>query len=417
MTLRIPLLLCFLLPFATLSGQGGWERASLTTSSGEILEGYAEDRRWRFRIRSVRFRAKREDKAEKYILSELQNFQMGGRKYIVRDVTINTSPRNPQQLVSEEDKTYEKQRIALLTLVEGTVSLYEFIDEESNRHYFIQESGQALEYLDFARYTVEKRFSKTFYKESNPFRGTLLRVLDACFRLRPEIIKAKYRKEDLVKLINNYYNCGEGTVSYTLEPEPGQWSVGLDVGIVQANPTYGEIANPVYPFRELTSLDPAFGAHIKYRFGGPRGNVALRLGAQYHSFNVNSSALDLEQEDPAAESTFFYNYTEQAAQLQLGVEVIVIRTRLPIYLETMAEYHQLIDYRENRFNRRLVNGQEVIEGQFNNFSGRGALSLSAGIGVVLGKARLSLRGSAARRKYPSYVLNLYRLGIMGSYDF
>lgn len=401
----------------TLYSQTNWESASITTTSGEIIQGYAEDRRWRFRIRSLRFRENADARVVKYSLSELSAFRLGDRRYLVQDVKVNTSPRDPQKLVPETEKTYEKQHLALLTLIDGPISLYEFTDEDSNRHYYIKERGRALEYLDFGKYKTEKRFSKTFYKESNTFRGTLLRVLDGCTRLRPEIIKAKYRKDDLVSLINNYYRCGAGDPDYELRSEKGVWSVGLDAGMIQATPTYGEIEDPVYPFRDLTSWDPALGAHVKYRFGGRRGNVALRLGAQYHSFNVSSSAPDLEEEDPSTNSTFQYNYTEQALHIQLGAEVIIVRSRLPLFLETMAEYHQLFDYRENRFNRRVVNGQEVITGQFNNFSNRGALSLSAGVGVVVGNARLSLRGSATRRKYPRYVLNLYRVGVMGSYDF
>lgn len=417
MLLRTLLFAIFCLAGHILFAQGNWESASISTTSGEELSGYVEDRRWRFRIRSLRFRKQAGDPVLKYPVSDLRSFRLGDRRYIVRNVTINTSPRNPQKLVSEKEKTYEKHRIALLTLIEGAISLYEYTDEESNRHYFIKEQGRELEHLDFGRYTTEKRSSKIFYKEANVFRGTLLRVLDNCFRLRPEIISAKYLKEDLVDLLDNYYQCSSITPDYELHPEKGAWSIGVDVGMIQANPTYGEIENAVYPFRNLTSLDPVLGAHLKYRFGGPRGNIALRIGAQYHSFSVNSSAPDLEEEDPSTNSTFQYNYTEKALHLQLGVEAILVRSRIPLFLETMAEYHQIFDYRENRFNLRFVNGQEVIDGQFNNFSNRGALSLSAGFGVVVGNAQLSLRGSVSRRKHPKYVLNLYRLGVMGSYDF
>lgn len=43
----------------------------------------------------------------------------------------------------------------MLTLVEGPLSLYEFIDEESNRHFFISKNGKAPIYLDFGRYKMD----------------------------------------------------------------------------------------------------------------------------------------------------------------------------------------------------------------------------------------------------------------------
>lgn len=83
----------------------------------------------------------------------------------------------------------------------------------------------------------------------------------------------------------------------------------------------------------------------------------------------------------------------------------------------MAEYHRILDYQESRFNRQTINGEEVLDGLFYDFSDQGAFSLSAGVGVIISKARNSLRGTATRRKYETYLLNLYQLGVIGSYDF
>lgn len=400
-----------------LNAQANWQSATLTTTTGEELTGYIEDRRWRFRIRNLRFRSSEEAPVQKINLQDLTAFRTGSRRYLVQDVTINTSPRDRDKLVSQENAERTKIRAALLVLTAGPVSLYEYTDEESNRHYFIQASGKDLEYLDFGRYAMEQQNNKTFYRESNAFRGTLLRLLDDCFRLRQETIKVKYRRQELVSLIDSYYYCRGDRPDYTLDQENGTWSFGPDLGLIRANPTYGEIENSIYPFTNLTSSEPAIGAHLKYRFGGPRGAVAIRFGALYHNFNVTASVPDLEEEDPSINSTFEYNFNERSLHFQLGPEVVIVRSRYPVFLETMAEYHRVFSYQENRFNRRIVNGQEVLDGLFFNFPNQGALSLSMGLGVVVGDARLSLRGSISRRKYPTYVLNLYRLGVMGSYDF
>lgn len=416
---RLILLLSLLtgLAVSPVYAQSNWASATVVTSSGEEMSGYLESRPWNFRIRQLRFREQTEGATIKLQLADVRSFRIGERRYLVRDVTLNTSPRNPRALVSAEEATTKKLRVALLVLLEGPRSLYEYVDELTNRHYFTGGDDGSVIYLDFARFATEKRNSKTFYRESNVFRGVLMSLMKDCFRLRPEITRVAYTREALLELFDNYYRCAGDTPAYRLSREGGFWSVGVNAGIVRALPTYGEIERNIYPFTDLESIDPVFGAHLKYRFGGKHGTVALRLAGQYHSFSLTTSVPDPEEEDPGVASTFQYNYSERAIHLQLGPEIILVRSRYPLYLETMAEYHRVLSYRESRFNRRLVNGQEEIDGLFYSFGDRGVLSLSAGFGMVIGNARLSLRGSASRRKYPTYVLNLYRVGLMGSYDF
>ena len=416
-TIRILLgALVFAAPYI-LGAQPNWQTAQLSTTDGEELTGYVEDRRWRYRLDPVRFRKSPNSAVQKFPLSALTRFRSGNRRYLVREVAINYSPRDPRELVREEQAVRKKVRAALRILVEGRASLYEYTDDRSNHHYFLSTDGGPLVYLEFARYALETRGGKTRYREANTYRGSLLRLLAACPRMRPEILRTPYRREALVRLIGNYHDCRGAAPDYLPEREGSSWTFGPDFGIIRSNPTYGDIEDPVFPFSGLSSREAAFGGHLKYRFGGPRGAVALRFGVLYHEFDVDDEVPDPEEEDPAAGSVFRYNYTERGLHFQFGPEVVLVRSRYPIFFESVAEYHRILSYSENRFNRRLVGGQEVLDGRFYNFPDTGALSLSAGFGIMVGKARLSLRASASRRSYPTYVLNLYRVGVMGSVDF
>jgi hypothetical protein len=311
----------------------------------------------------------------------------------------------------------DERRIALLVLVEGSVSLYEYSDERGNAHFFLRRIGQRLEYLDYGRYMVEAENGRTSYNETSPFRARLVSALSTCDRIREDILKANYRREALMDVFERYYNCGQERSGYWLTPEGGVWQFGPDLGMVKGNPTYGEIEDQIYPFRNLSSWGPAFGGHAKYRFAGRHGSVAVRLGIFYHSFNVSASAIDPEEEDLTTNATFQYGYNERSLHFQLGPEVVLVRSRYPLFLETMAEYHRILDYQESRFLTSTQNGQVVADGVAYDFSNRDAFSLTAGAGIIAGQARLSFRVSATRRKYPTYVLNLYRLGFVGSIDF
>lgn len=411
-----PIMLCFLFHF-TAQSQANWQAAEITLADGAERRGEIDDRRWSYRFDDFRFRSSPKEERSRIPLTDVQRFTVNGRRYEVADITFNASPRDLRQLLRQEDRAEQTVRAALLVLVEGPVSLYEYDDESGNAHFFFQQTGQSLIYLDFGRYELDAEDGRTIYNEVSSYRSQLITALASCDRIREDILRARYRREALLEVFERYYNCGQKRSGYWYTPDKGIWQVGPDLGMVKSNPTYGENDFPVYPFRNLVSWEPAFGGHAKYRFGGPHGSVAIRLGAWYHSFNVTASLPDPEEADPVADATYNYLYNERGLHFQLGPEIVLVRSRYPIFLETMAEYHRVLSYQESRFLTRTVNGQTTAEGIAYDFSNRGAFSLSTGAGIVAGKARLSLRLSATRRKYDTFVLNLYRMGVVGSYDF
>ncbi len=418
MSFRYHLLTCLawvlLLP---LQAQPNWQSATLTLIDGMTLEGEVDDRHWGFHFDDLRFRTSAKSDRQRLPLNSLMRFEINGRRYEVREITFNASPREPSQLLRQEDRAEQQRTAALLVLVEGSVSLYEYADDRGNAHFFLRRAGEPLRYLDYGRYKLEAYNGRTTYNEVNYFRSTLIGQLSGCERIRQDILQARYRRESLMDVFETYYNCGQQRSGYWLERESGIWQFGPDLGLVKGNPTYGDIEVPVFPFRRLAAWAPGLGAHAKYRFGGPHGSVAVRLGVWYHSFAVGATAPDPEEEDPAANANFQYLYNERSVHFQLGPEVILVRSRFPLFLESMAEYHRILDYQESRFLTRTVNGQTTADGVSYDFSNRGAFSLSLGAGIIAGQARLSLRGSATRRKYDTYLLNLYRLSVVGSVDF
>ncbi|MEM9929014.1 MAG: hypothetical protein AAF840_04310 [Bacteroidota bacterium] len=417
MFLRFLLFFCCLSIGLPILAQPNWQPATLKLTDGMDIRGELDDRHWSFHFDDLRYRVGAKQEVRRYPLTKVNKFAINGRRYEVHEVTINSSPREPRQLVSQEDRQEDKLTAALLVLVEGSISLYEYADARGNAHFFIRRIGYPLEYLDYGRYKVASYNGSTTYTEVSPFRTTLVGALSNCERIRQDILKAKYRREALLDIFERYYNCGQERSGYWLPREAGVWQFGPDLGMVKGNPTYGEIQKPIFPFRRLSDWSPGIGAHAKYRFGGPHGSVAIRFGVWYHSFDVATTLPDPDEEDPAANANFQYLYNERSVHFQLGPEVVLVRSRYPIFLETMAEYHQILDYQESRFLTRTVNGQTTAEGVAYDFSNRGAFSLTLGAGIIAGRTRFSLRGTATRRKYDTYLLNLYRVSLVGSMDF
>lgn len=417
MLARLIFLLLLLLPFSEVSAQSNWQPAVITTVAGEQLVGRIDDRRWGFRIRQLRFRPSGNKEILRLPIEDIKSFVVSERQYIIQDISVNTSPRGTQDVVTEDRRMTEKSRKPLMLLFEGPISLYEYVDEQSNTHFFVKERDGSIVYLEFARYLLERVSSKIYYKEAAPYRKELLRIMDDCPKLELEISRVKYRQLPMIKLFERYFACGNYRSTYELPPTEGGWSFGVEAGLVRSVPDYGEIEPGAIFFSSLSSNDPVAGAQVKYRFSGLSGDVAIRLAATYHSFDVTKSVPDPESTNPNVVSTLEYFYNERSLHIQLGPEAILVRSRFPVVLETAAHYHRIFDYRESRFRQRIENGVLTTEGLAYDFANSNAFSLSLGAGVILGPGRITLRASATRRTYDKFVLNLYRVGIIGSWDF
>jgi len=414
------LLLCatFLLYIGTpVAAQSNWQPAAVKIKNGLKLVGHIDDRRWGFRIKYIRFRPATSQEVIRYPIASLDNFSVGNRSYKVVDVAVNTSPRITRSLVRSERRTEEKSSKALMLLLSGPLSLYEYRDEESNSHFFVEEADQTLTYLEFAKYLVEERNSEFTYQEANTFRGTIRGIMDDCPKLRGEIAKAKYQKNALINLFKRYFSCTNDRADYELPPSEGGWTFGPDLGFLYSNPRYNLIDPAVIFFSGISSWDPIVGGHLRYRFSGLAADVAIRFGVQYHSFNIMQSKQNNRREIPSENNTLEYFFNERSLHLQLGPEAILVRSRYPVFLETAIHYHRIFDYQESRFNQRISNGVATATGLAYDFSNTNAFSLSIGAGVIIGDGRITIMGSATRRAYDTYILNLYRFGFVGSYDF
>ena len=118
-----------------------------------------------------------------------------------------------------------------------------------------------------------------------------------------------------------------------------------------------------------------------------------------------------------ATAIFGYSARERSVHLQLGPQIVLVPTRYPVFLESTIEYHHILDYSEFQF-RAVTNAVGTdLTGTPLAVRNQGALGLSIGTGIMVGNFSFSFRGTAVRRKYPDRVLNLYRVGLLGAYDF
>ncbi|MEM9929015.1 MAG: hypothetical protein AAF840_04315 [Bacteroidota bacterium] len=410
----LALALCYL---PDLCAQANWQPASITLADGQVQTGKIDDRYWQAHFDQVKWRAGLRQEAIQIPISAIQQFSIHNHRYEVHQVTIDPSPRAINQLIWHRNRQKISLTAPLQVLIEGPISLYVYLDQRGNHHFFIRRNGNALEYLKYGRYKVEGPAGKTAYREVTHYQGQLKEALASCNFIGMDIGKLKYQQNALLRLIEKYYSCGRERPFYWVPPQRGVWQFGADLGFVKGTPTYSHVQNPIFPFSGVSDWGPGLGVHAKYRFGGPSGRVAVKLGGWHHSFTAGATEPDLAETDPMAKATYQFVFNERSLHFQLGPEVILARSRFPMFLETLLEYQRVLAYQESRYHTRTVDGQTTAEGVAYDFSNQGAFGLSIGAGLGIGPAKLSIRGSATKRRYPGYILNLYRIGVVGSYDF
>lgn len=399
-----------------LSAQANWRVATVELTDGRILNGRVDDRNWAEHFSEIRWRQGGENAVQVLPLASLQRLTINDRRYLVREVTIDQSPRDTRFLTPRTQHRLETVRGALLILVEGPVSLYEYLDRRSNSHFFVAGNDGQPERLTHALYRTFDDYERYTHQEDNGFRGRLAMAMAACPRLKDQIRDLAYTREALMDLYEQYYNCGRQSSGYWYEPRKNALLFGPDLALVHTTPNYGKLPPELFRFTGLSSDDLMIGAHAKYRFGGRTGMATLRFGIAYHQFTINRETPPVGS--PAGVSTTnSYFGEERSVHFQLGPQFVFVPTRYAIFIESYVEYHHILRYSELQSIREIgAAGTRVIGTPF-DVRNEPAMGLTVGTGLMIGKATLSVRATAVRRNYEAFVLNLYRIRLGGSWDF
>ena len=415
--MRHLLFLAFLLLSSVLAAQPNWHAGSVTTPDGVTRELRIDDRNWTYHFRNIRVRDLKGGDSRRISLDDLSGFVVNGRRYLVGDFPINAAPRDVRRLVERSEQRTETIRGALLVLVEGPLALYEYADARTNSHFYLGHPDGTLEYLNHNRYAMSDAYNRSGYQENNGFRGQLVRAMADCERMALELKTLPYRRDKILEVFERYYNCGRKRSGYWHEPEGNRWFFGFDLGAHLTTPRYGQLPDQTFRFTDLSSLNPTLGVHAKYRFGGRYGSVAIKLAAMYHQYGIERSTPDPNARGENTTATFGYSARERSVHLQLGPQVVLVPTRYPVYLESTVEYHHVLDYSDFQFRSETSPLGTTVVGAPLAVRNQPALGLSIGAGIMAGRFSVSLRGTAVRRKYADRLVNVYRVGLLGAFDF
>ena len=117
----------------------------------------------------------------------------------------------------------------LQVLVDGPKSLYYLEDENQKIHFFIGQSGK-FDRLMFKVYNT-KYNNISIEKRDEKYKGQLNIYLQDCSSIQKKISSSEYKKNELIKLFKDYYECKNSEITYHYKVEKNKSEFGLLAGL------------------------------------------------------------------------------------------------------------------------------------------------------------------------------------------
>lgn len=394
---RFPLIALCLLLCTCVSAQNDWQDGHYVDRSGTRTEGQIDHSFFGDRVETVRFRAAENAAVQTLSVSELQFFAAGEDRWLVRDVTVNTSPRAVGSLVARANLETTTLRGALRVLYLGAAELYFLTDPGGQAQFFARKPGGELTYLPFARYR-EAAEGGASARSDNSFRFTLSQILDDCPDIKSLVKNTDYTRASLERLFKQYYDCTGAEPEYATARKRGTFSYGPVLGANFSTHQHTNFPNfiPRLRWDDPSATGFTAGVMVRYHPGGKtRAGIKAGLLASRASIEMTAPPID-----PSAfpEGIMrLYNYEETFVQLQAGLEYLLIPGKVGVALEGGLQLEYYLTLKETRqqdgFDRFPETRTELDE------SGYTKAGVYAGLVFPVGRAALILRVSTQRNRY------------------
>ncbi len=121
---------------------------------------------------------------------------------------VNDIMRSTDYLPKEEE-TFVEEKVFIKVLTSGLANLYNFIDKESNNHYFIEKDTFFYQLYEKRQYKIVKEQSykvrKLFIQKK--FLGILSFIFSDCSKIKSKIKSVKLSESNLIKITKLYNEC------------------------------------------------------------------------------------------------------------------------------------------------------------------------------------------------------------------
>lgn len=302
--------------------QNNFIPGSITKLDGTILKGDINFQDWKRSPKQIEFR--NGDGTITFSPERLLGFTVGEETYISRLTSLDVTEQNLNKMHPSTPVEFMDVHIFLRQLVEGNINLYEYFDYRS--HYFFEKDDvfRELNYREMLTDNLKLKPQKTFI-------GQLNLLLSDCQDVHVKE-SMSYKKEQLVKLINEYNHCGDQTYVYKKKSEIENGSGAfIGVGVTKLN----------------LNTESSESAFVNY---SPENNMSINFGGFYELF-INK---DLKKWSVLGELGFF-TVKGDTEYSHVYFELFDYHNRQQFeYQISSVDFNLLIRYRFNTNNQKLI---------------------------------------------------------------
>lgn len=196
-----------LLLFSTFAyGQITFENGYFIKSNGEKTDILIKNYDWKNNPSVIEYKVTENEIPIKMKTSDLQEFSVGGQKYITAKVLIDRSSSRIEELSSSKDFESSEETLLLKQLVDGKAGLYKYSDGSIVRFFYKRESDNLFKPLNYKEYLV----NNNLIQKNEEYKNQLRKEFADSEKIRStDIQNLVYRENELVKIFKNYNNVTE----------------------------------------------------------------------------------------------------------------------------------------------------------------------------------------------------------------
>ncbi|HZY83128.1 MAG TPA: outer membrane beta-barrel protein [Cyclobacteriaceae bacterium] len=224
----------------------------IVTTKGDTLKGFILDRNNKWSGNSVSFSSSATGSTETYQLGNITTMylQPYNAMYHARVVEIDKKPIDMNRIEHDAQRRIVTDTVLLELIARGKITLYNYLDENAKRHFFVQKDGGKIEELPYVRY-----MSNTGrLTEMNFYQGVLQGLTSDCtVKSNPP---TAYEAKSLTRYVNKYNECMGGTVEVNDKKQGPKV-----VPFVMAGIAFGHAK---YDGNEINTLSPSSASNGTY---------------------------------------------------------------------------------------------------------------------------------------------------------
>jgi hypothetical protein len=291
----------FLVFHSDLTAQKNFQPAQVVNNAGDTVNGEVNYQNWKRNPSRILFRQKESGSALNYRPSDIKWFTVANEKYTSAIVMVDQREDHIAALVEDSTISLKTDTVFLLSMVEGTKSLYLY--EDAVMHFYIKENND-FTLLRYKKFLVVRNNS-TFATTRTDFISQLGNYLGGCIATTDAIAKAKYEQQALRKAYASYYSCAQVKPVYVFKVvrEKNPWGLFAGVSNTKLRFSSGDnyaITQPSFK----SSLNFTAGAFYDFIIPRTLGKVSINNELGYTSYKATAYHENIRSSDYYAKSSY-----------------------------------------------------------------------------------------------------------------